>query len=86
MAGLAIVGSRAVADAPRWLAAVGVPLVALGGVVALSGRRRFLAAQRAMRVGEPLPPPRVANALPVGLVLVAALALVAAVADLAWPQ
>lgn len=78
VAGLAVSGSRAVAEAPLWFAAMGLPLVLLGGAVALAGRRRFLQAQRAMREEEPLGPPSVVTFLPWGIAVVALIGAVAA--------
>lgn len=83
VAGLAVAGSRAVTEAPRWFAAIGLPLIALGAAVALEGRRRFLRAQRAMRSGEPLEAPAVAAFLPWGIAAVATLGLVAALVEVA---
>jgi putative membrane protein len=80
--GLAVSGSHTFADAPAWLAAVGLPLIALGSLVAATSRRRFTQAQRAMRTGEPLPAPTVAIFLPWGVALVAVVALVAAFVQL----
>ena len=74
--GLAIAASHAVTDAPAWLAALGLPLIALSAAVSLSARERFYTTQRAMRLREPLPIPRVASVLPWGVAMVAALALV----------
>lgn len=82
VAGLAVAGSHSVADAPAWLAAIGLPLIALGGAVALLGRRRFIRAQHAMRTRAPLPAPRVAALLPWGVAAVAAAGLVLAAAQL----
>ncbi len=78
VAGLAVSGSRSVAEVPRWFAAVGLPLIALGGAVAAGSRARFLAVDKAMRNGEPLPPATVALSLPWGIALVAVAAIVAA--------
>lgn len=83
VAGLAGAGSRAVADAPLWFSALGVPLVILGAAVAVEGRRRFVSAQRAMRTRAPLGPPLVAAFLPWGIAVVAALGVVVAVVQLA---
>lgn len=82
VAGLAVAGSHSVADAPAWLAAIGLPLIALGGAVALLGRRRFIRAQHAMRTGAPLPAPRVAALLPWGVAAVAAGGLLLAAVQL----
>lgn len=75
VAGLAVSGSHAVADAPAWLAAVGLPMIALGALLAYSSRGRFLEAQHAMRTGEPLPAPSVAALLPYGIAVVAVAAV-----------
>jgi putative membrane protein len=83
VAGLAIVGSQTAADIPTWLAVLGVPVIALGCVVAVAGRRRFFAAQRAMRLGEPLPLPTIASLLPAGIVVVGTVTIVLAVVALA---
>ena len=80
--GLAVAGSRAVADAPLWFSAMGVPLIVLGAAVAMEGRRRFLSAQRAMRTGEPLGAPAVAQFLPWGIAAVAVVGAVAALIQL----
>lgn len=72
VAGLAVAGSRPVADAPGWLAAIGIPLLLVGALVGLAGRRRFLTVERALRSGEPLGAPVVAALLP-GLVALIAL-------------
>ena len=82
VAGLAVAGSYSVADVPVWLSAVGLPVIALGGAVAVAGRQRFLRAQRAMRMGEPLPAPVVASLLPWGVAAVAGVAFVLALAQL----
>ena len=82
VAGLAVAGSHSVADAPAWLAAIGLPLIVLGGGVALLGRRRFIRAQHAMRTGAPLPAPMVAAFLPWGVAAVALGGLVLAAAQL----
>ena len=78
VAGLAVSGSRNVAEVPRWFAAIGLPLIALGGAVAAGSRARFLAVDQAMRRGEPLPRARVALSLPWGIALVAVAGMVAA--------
>ena len=41
VAGLAVAGSRSIADTSRWFAALGLPLIVVGAVVALGGGRRF---------------------------------------------
>ena len=76
-------GSRAVAEAPRWFAAIGLPLIVLSAAVALEGRRRFVRAQRARRTGEPLDAPPVAVFLPWGIAGVATVGVAAALVELA---
>ena len=82
VAGLALTGSRQIADAPVGLAALGIPLLVLGGAVSVGGWRRFREAQTAMRKGEALPPPALGTILPATLAIVAAGAAVAAVVEL----
>ena len=76
VAGVAIAGSHTVAETPVWLAALGFPLIVLGAGLSLSGRRRYLAWQRAIRLGEPMDIPMVASMLPWGITLFAAGGLV----------
>lgn len=84
VAGLALAGSRPIADTSFWFAALGLPLILLGGVVALGGGRRFLATQRAMRTAVPLGAPVVAALLPFALALIAVVgSIVATIAALA---
>lgn len=83
VSGLAAAGSRAVAEAPLWFSAIGLPLIVFGGAVALEGRRRFLSAQRAMRTGESLGAPPVVAFLPWGIAVIAAVGAVAALVQLA---
>jgi putative membrane protein len=82
VAGLAVTGSRAAADVPRWLAFFGIPFLALGAYVAVAGRHRMVEAQRAMRMGEPMPAPPLGTVLTVGLVAVAVIGAGAAFVDL----
>ena len=82
VAGIAVVGSHTAADLPAWFAAVGLPLIATGLVLAVFGRRRFIEAQRAMRLHEPLPPPRAAHLVPWGIALTGGAALIAAAVEL----
>lgn len=76
VAGLAIAGAHTVTDAPVWLAALGLPLIALGAIVAVSARRRFFANHRAMSAGEPLSLPPLASTLPWAIAVIAAVGLV----------
>ncbi|MCA1692850.1 MAG: DUF202 domain-containing protein [Actinobacteria bacterium] len=84
VAGLAVAGSRPIADTSFWFAALGLPLILVGGVVAMGGRLRFLATQRAMRTGVPLGAPVVAALLPIAIGLIAVVgSIIATVAALA---
>ena len=83
VAGFAVAGSHAFTDTPAWVAVIGLPLIILGAAVGLEGRTRFLAAQRAMRNGEPLRAPSAATFLPWGIAAVAVIGFVLAVVQLA---
>lgn len=82
VAGLAIAGSRTVADAPPWLAAIGLPFVACGCAIAVAGRRRFSEVDGALRAGAPIPRPAFALGLSTGLGALALAALVVATVQL----
>lgn len=82
VAGLAVAGSHQVTETSVWFSLVGVPLIFVGGAVAWSGRMRFLAAQQAMRVGEPLEAPVAAALLPVAVVAIAAFAGIVTILEL----
>ena len=71
VAGLAVAGSRNLADTPLWFAALGVPLILLGAAIGWTGGRRFVATQKAMRTGDPLGAPVVAALLPTMIALIA---------------
>jgi putative membrane protein len=58
--GAALIGTPLLTDGPAWIALVGVLPIVAGALVAAGARRRFLASERAMRTGEPLPPPLLA--------------------------
>ena len=83
VAGLAIAGTHTVTHAPVWLSALGLPLIALGAIVALSAKRRFFAIHRAMSAGEPLSVPPLASTLPWAIAVVAGVGLVLASVALA---
>jgi putative membrane protein len=55
--GTALVGTPLLTDGPPEIALVGIVPIVAGALVAAGARRRFLASERAMRTGEPLPPP-----------------------------
>lgn len=78
VAGLVVAGSRPIADTSFWFAALGLPLILVGAIVALGGGQRFLATQRAMRIGAPLGAPVVAALLPVAIGLIAVVASIIA--------
>jgi putative membrane protein len=59
---------------------LGLPLIALGAVVAAESLRQWHANQQAMRRGEPLPRSRMPLILTVGIVAVGAIAVVIAAA------
>jgi len=59
---------------------LGLPLIALGAVVAAESLRQWYANQRAMRRGDPLPRSRMPYVLTVGVVVVAAIAVALAAA------
>ena len=83
VAGLAVAGSRDAADTSVVFALMGIPLLVLSGAIAWAGRRRFLSAQRAMRMHEPFAAPVVAAWLPVATALVAAACVVVAAFEIA---
>lgn len=57
---------------------IGVPLIALGALLALASYRRWEANEKAMRVGAPLTPSRLPVILAAGIGLAAAIAAVVA--------
>jgi len=69
-AGVAVVGALPDAGAQVLRRGIGLGLVAIGGTVLAVARPRWIAVDRAMRRGEPLPPSRITRYL--GLVLVVA--------------
>ena len=54
---------------------LGLPLIALGAIVAAESLRQWRANQRAMRRGEPLPRSRMPIILTIGIVVVGAIAV-----------
>jgi putative membrane protein len=69
-AGVAVVGALPDAGALPLRRGIGVALVVLGGIVLASARPRWMAVDRAIRRGQPLPRARTTQAL--GYVLAAA--------------
>jgi len=59
---------------------LGLPLIALGAVVAAESLRQWYANQRAMRRGDPLPRSRMPLILTIGIVVVGAIAVALAAA------
>jgi putative membrane protein len=57
---------------------IGVPLIALGAWLAFASYRRWIDNERAMRLGQPLPPSRLPVVLTLGIAIAAALAAVMA--------
>lgn len=58
---------------------LGLPLIALGALVALTSFGHWQANERAMRRAEPLPPSRIPLVLSIGIGIVAVIAVVLAV-------
>jgi len=54
---------------------IGLPLIALGAFVAVISYRRWYQNERAMRLGQPLPPSRMPLVLAIGIAIVAAIAV-----------
>jgi putative membrane protein len=57
---------------------IGVPLIALGALLAWASYRRWVDNERAMRLGRPLPPSNLPRVLAVGIGIAAILAAVIA--------
>ncbi|MGO9872325.1 MAG: YidH family protein [Acidimicrobiia bacterium] len=57
---------------------IGVPLIALGTIVSMMSYRRWDANERAMRLGEPLPPSNLARVLTLGIAFASAIAAIVA--------
>jgi len=57
---------------------LGLPLIAMGALLALASYRRWDANERAMRLGEPLPPSPLPRLLALGIGIVAVVAIVIA--------
>jgi putative membrane protein len=57
---------------------IGVPLIALGAVLAYTSYRQWEGNERAMRLGEPLPPSILPRVLAIGISIAALLAAVIA--------
>jgi len=57
---------------------LGLPLIAMGALLALASYRRWDANERAMRLGQPLPPSPLPRLLALGIGIVAVVAIVIA--------
>ena len=57
---------------------IGVPLIALGAVLAVASYRRWYANERAMRLAQPLPPSNLTRVLALGIGVAALIAAVVA--------
>ncbi len=57
---------------------LGLPLIAMGAVVALSSYRRWEANERAMRLDQPLPPSPLPHLLAAGIAVMAVVAILLA--------
>lgn len=77
-AGLAIVSLLPEFDLEYGRRVIGVPLIALGAVLAFTSYRRWEANERAMRLGESLPRSRLPQTLAAGIAIAAVLAAVIA--------
>lgn len=70
--GIALISFADAGALPQWALALGLAAALGGAVVAIRGARSWARIERALRLGEPLPPPS-------GLFVVAAAVVVAAV-------
>ena len=76
--GLAIVSLLPKFNLPGGRRLIGVPLIALGAVLAIMSYTRWDANERAMRLGEPLPPSSLTRVLAFGVGIAATIAAVVA--------
>jgi putative membrane protein len=76
--GLAVVALLPKFNFPAGRRIIGVPLIGLGAVLSLLSYRRWDANERAMRLGEPLPPSNLPQVLALGVGIAAALAAIVA--------
>jgi putative membrane protein len=60
---------------------IGIPLIVLGGVLALAAYRNWYDNEKAMRLGEPLPSSPMSFVLAVGITVISVIAVVVAVAE-----
>lgn len=76
--GLAVVSLLPKFNFPVGRRIIGVPLIGLGAVLAIMSYRRWAANERAMRLGQPLPPSNLTRVLAIGVALAATIAAVVA--------
>jgi putative membrane protein len=76
--GLAVVSLLPQFSLPGGRRLIGVPLIALGAVLSIMSYRRWEANERAMRLGESLPPSILTRVLALGVGAAAAIAAVVA--------
>ena len=77
-AGLAVTSILPEFDVPGGRRLIGVPLIALGGVLTLTSYHRWDANERAMRLRQPLPPSRLPLLLAAGVGVTAVIAAIVA--------
>ena len=77
-AGLAVVALLPDFELTYGARIIGVPLIALGALLAFTSYRRWEDNERAMRLGEPLPPSSLPRVLAIGIALAALLAAIVA--------
>jgi putative membrane protein len=77
-AGLAVVSLLPEFEVEYGRRVIGVPVIALGAYLAFTSLRRWEDNERAMRLGQPLPPSHLPRVLAAGIALVAAVAAVIA--------
>ena len=77
-AGLAVTTLLPKLDVDYGRRIIGVPLIALGAFLAWTSYRRWEDNERAMRLGQPLPPSNLPRVLAVGIAIAALLAAVIA--------
>jgi putative membrane protein len=58
---------------------IGIPLIALGAVLAIASYRHWYRNQRSMRLGEPLPRSRLTLVLAIGIAVISLIASVVAI-------
>lgn len=83
--GVAVVSVSSLATLPTWSALIGAAACVGGGVLAVRSVVAWARIERAMRLREPLPPPRALAYLAGGIVVFAALTVVLAVSEAVRP-